>query len=86
MALHIVERALWIIGNEPAATREFLADKAAFLARFNLDDEERELISALDVVALSRRGVHALLLINAYQTVFGAKSIPEYMMRMGAGG
>jgi hypothetical protein len=80
----MVERALWIIGNEPAATREFLADKAAFLARFQLDHEERELISTLDVAGLSLRGVHALLLINAYQTVFGSKSIPEYMMRMSA--
>jgi len=59
-------RALHLLRTSVQACRDFLADRAAFATRFDLDDEERALLTAFDETALrDRLGLHALLTSGA---------------------
>lgn len=84
MSKHMMERALWLIGNDANATSQFLADREGFAADFRLEGEERRLVTNLEVGELARRGVHVLLLLAAYRAVYGGESIPQYMASMTA--
>jgi 2,3-dihydroxyphenylpropionate 1,2-dioxygenase len=60
-ALLQLYEALYALRSDPAATTAFIADRAAFAGRYDLDDQERAALVALDEAALRSLGVHALL-------------------------
>ncbi len=53
--------ALYALRSDPAAADAFIADRATFADRYDLDDAARTALVALDEAALRDMGVHALL-------------------------
>jgi hypothetical protein len=85
MSVHAVELALWTIVADHQNVDRFQADPAAFLAGFRLDDEERAIVTSLDVRALIDRNINSMLVMNAYCSFHGFESIPQYLQILNGG-
>lgn len=82
MSKHGVENALFQLSNSPAAVQDYLAEPAAFLGRFNLEADERELLEQMNVEALAARRLNWMLLMGAYQAIHGRAKNGEYLQRI----
>ena len=78
MSINALEKALWQAYVNPADTQRYLADAPAYLAGFELDEDERLMSTAFDVMALIGHGVNPLLVMMAFQAVKGVQRMPEY--------
>lgn len=78
MSVNALEKALWQIYLTPADAERYKADAQGYAQEFNLDDGERQDLVSLDVMALQRRGVNALLVMMVHQTVMGIERLFEY--------
>ena len=60
-ALVLLTTALHQIAHDREQRAAFIADRAAFAARYSLDGEQRELLLRMDVPAMVALGVHPLI-------------------------
>jgi hypothetical protein len=86
MSVHTVERVFWEFGNDPARFETFRRDPAAYLAAYPLTDEERRMISRVDLRALSDYGVSNLLTLMVWPLMKGTDVMPfDYLIHMNQG-
>lgn len=76
MSLTTTQAVLFRIKNDPAAREAFKADRAQFVAQFNLSAEEARALVLGNVAELWRLGVHPLLLV-AFSRIAGMSAM-EY--------
>ena len=62
MSLYQLQKLIYDVNRTPERRDAYRADKAAFLARYELTAEEQAAIAELDVRKLYSCGVHPLLL------------------------
>jgi hypothetical protein len=62
VSLYQLQKLMYEVNRSPERREAYRDDPAAFLARFDLTDEEKEALARLDIRALYQRGVHPLLL------------------------
>lgn len=84
MGLNSIERVLWEVTDRPEQkVPAFLQDIDTLLEPYQLSDQDREMIKAKDVRAMSDMGVSPMLLMLFWMTVSGGPpSLGEYMQRM----
>lgn len=78
MNINAVERALWRACKDPEQAKRFREDAHSYLEEFRLDEEVRWLLATWDVSELLDRGVHSLLLMNAFAAVNGPAAMGTY--------
>ena len=62
MSLYQLQKLIYDVNRNPERRDEYQADKAGFVARYELTPEEQAAIAELDVRKLYSCGVHPLLL------------------------
>lgn len=62
MSLYQLQKLMYEVNRSPERRETYRHDRAAFLARFDLTDEEKDAVTRLDIRTLYQRGVHPLLL------------------------
>lgn len=83
MSLNTMERVLFDLHTRPDLTEAFHREPAAFLARYPLEEQERGMLTDLQVRRMADLGVSQMLLFCAWQAVHGGgASVPAYMQRM----
>jgi hypothetical protein len=82
MSVHSVERALWEVCNTPDGATLLRSDPEAFFKGRALSDNERAMITALDVRALAAHNVNQMLIMMTWNVLVGAEKIPEYLTRL----
>lgn len=86
MSVFGVEKALWDISRDRTYADAYRGDPATFLARYQVEPTEAAWIRAMDVRALSDRGVNPMMLMQAWNTLIGADAVGEYLSRMNGKG
>ncbi|MNF30807.1 Aromatic-ring-opening dioxygenase LigAB, LigA subunit [compost metagenome] len=84
MSRNVLERVLWQLSVERAAKERFRADAGKFLARFDLSEEERQMVVEFDVSALQRLGVNPMLTMGFWQELSPTRDMALYKERLGA--
>ena len=85
MSIHTIERALFELTAAPQRLPEYQQDPRRFLAAYPLTAEELELVLALDVKELCRRGLNPMLAMRAFNLIAGRDKFPEYLQRLNGG-
>ncbi len=62
MSLYQLQKLMYEVNRSPERRDAYRHDGAAFLARFDLTEEEKDAVARLDIRTLYRLGVHPLLL------------------------
>jgi hypothetical protein len=62
MSLYQLQKFIYDVNRNPERREAYRADKAGFIARYELSSEEQAAIADLDVRKLYSYGVHPLLL------------------------
>jgi hypothetical protein len=83
MSRYTIEKVLWDLVRQPQTGPEFRTNPDPHLDRYPLDPSERNLLKQMDVQAISALGINPMLLMRAYQMVFGKDQLPQYLQRMG---
>jgi hypothetical protein len=83
MSSYTVEKVLWDLVQKPQTGPEFRANPDPHLDRYPLEPSERDLLKSMDVQALAALRINPMLLMRAYQAVFGKDQFPQYLQRMG---
>ena len=76
MSVNAIEKVLWEIGNDPSRIQGLMNDSAAYLAAYNLDEEEKNMILEVDVKSLADHGVSTLLTMMVWPLFKGPDSMP----------
>lgn len=82
MSTNALEKALWMIGTNPAEAAKFRADPRAYADGFRLDAAEKALMAEMNVGAMARRDASTLLLMMAFMAVRGPQAMGDYMQSM----
>ena len=80
MTINALEEALWQTYMKPEATQGYHTDARAFLNHFRLDENERSMLEAFDIMAMISHGANPLLVMMAFQTIKGTERMPEYFV------
>lgn len=62
MSVYTLQKMLRDVNRKPDCREAFFADKASFVARYELTPDERDAVLAFDVTRLYALGVHGLIL------------------------
>ncbi len=62
MSIYVLQKMIRDVNRDPVVREKYFADKAALLMSYELSDEERSAVAALDLHKLYALGVHGLLL------------------------
>ncbi len=84
MSVHMLEKLLWEITQQPSRAAEFKANPDRFLLAYALDPDEVELIKNLDVRGMMAREVNPMLIMRLWAIVKGRDQTAEYLRRLGA--
>jgi hypothetical protein len=84
MSRNVLERVLWQLSVERAAKERFREDARAFLGRFDLSEEEVEMVVNFNVAALQAIGVNPMLTMGFWQELSPERSMLLYKKRLGA--
>lgn len=84
MSRNVLERVLWQLSVERAAKERFRENAHRFLSRFDLSDEERQMVVEFDVGALQRLGVNPMLTMGFWQELSPGRDMRLYKERLGA--
>lgn len=84
MSVNTIERILWEFGEEPERVTDFLADPDSYLSRYQLTDEEFNMVKTLDVKAFDEYGVSNMLGLMSWSAVNGNNPFTmfDYLKRM----
>lgn len=82
MTTNALEKALWLIGTNPADAARFRSDPHTYADAFRLDAGEKAMLADLDVGAMARRETNTLLLMAAFLAVRGPQAMGDYMHSM----
>jgi hypothetical protein len=77
MSLYQLQKLMFHTHARPASHRQYTADPNAFAAEYDLTEEERAAVLAVDIAALYRLGVHPLLL-RPFTELNGVSSPEHY--------
>jgi hypothetical protein len=80
MSLYYVQKLLYELNRDPGLQKQFFSDKAAVMAAYKLDEEEREALSKPDIGMLYILGVNGQILMH-YAAMCGY-AWPEYIQAM----
>jgi hypothetical protein len=85
MTQFATERALWDVTSGPHMIEAYLGNPDAFLSRYAMTDEEKNLMKEKNVKALANRGHSQMLLMLFWNATSGGfAALPEYLGRMNA--
>jgi len=82
MSTHAIEKALWLVCYDERGAEQFAADPDAFLERYHLEPDERQLVKDGDVRALLDRRVNDMLVYSFFQASHGRGAAPLYLERV----
>jgi hypothetical protein len=85
MSTYTIEKVLWDLVQHPQTGPVFRADPDPHLDRYPLELSERELLKKMDVRTLAARRINPMLLMRAYQAMFGRDQFPQYLEKIGGG-
>lgn len=85
MSRYTVEKVLWDLIGPAQAAEKFRADTEAFLDAYPLEPSERALLKVMDVRAIAALRINPMLLMRAWQTVFGRDQRQKYFQQLGEG-
>ena len=80
MSLYYTQKLLYNLNRDPQLQRTFFADKAAVMADYDLDEEERTALTDQDIGLLYILGVNGQILMH-YGAMCGL-AWPEYIQAM----
>jgi hypothetical protein len=80
MSRNVLEKVLYDLSTSGANKKAFGAEPQKFLARYQLSDDERDLIVAYDVRALADLGVNTMLTWGFW--LQSGRTNADYMKRM----
>ncbi|WP_321390598.1 hypothetical protein [Emcibacter sp.] len=78
MSANALEKALWQMYLVPGDVERFRSDAEGYASEFRLDDKERRALTSVDVMALMDQGANALLVLMAFQTIYGPERLHDY--------
>ncbi len=82
MSVTAVMTCLYDLSTSRKLRSAFAEDPQSALARYKLDDDERQSIINCDVGALFEQGHNPMLLMGYYMILNGPQSMPEYIGKM----
>lgn len=82
MSRNVLERVLHQLSVDRAAKQRFREDAEAFLRRFALHDDERQMVLDFDVLALQKAGVNPMLTMGFWQELSPDRDMRAYMARL----
>ena len=85
MSTNTIEKALWTALSDAKEMDSLRKDPSAYLADYDIDAEERDLILNWDVEEIVARDVSPLLLLSVFSGVNGPARMPEYMQKINRG-
>lgn len=84
MSRNVLERVLWHLSVERPAKERFREDAEAYLSRFDLSAEEKQMVLDFDVKAMQEIGVNAMLTMGFWQEMSPKRSMRLYKEKLGA--
>lgn len=84
MSRYTIEKVLWDLIGHPQVADRFRADTETFLDAYPLEPPERALLKNMDVRAIVALRINPMLLMRAWQAVFGRDQRPKYLQQLGA--
>ena len=78
MSANALEKALWQIYLVPGDADRFRSDAAGYAGGFRLDAAERAALESVDVMGLQELGANSLLVLMAFQTIYGPERLHDY--------
>lgn len=87
MSVETIERIFWEFGDEPARIKAYVSAPRTYLDAYPLSDEERRMVLAMDLPALSAHGVSPMLTMLAFQEANGGGDLLmfEYLKQLNGG-
>lgn len=83
MSIHMLEKVLFDIADDPKRAAEFKADPQRFLEPYALHPDEVRIIKELDVREMQARAANPMLVMRAFTCLEGGRDrVPEYMRRL----
>jgi hypothetical protein len=79
---YTIEKILWDIVDQTETAEAFRINADAFLDRYPLDPSERDLLKDMDVRTIVALRINPMLLMRAYQSIYGRDKRPEYLRRL----
>ncbi|MDG9729523.1 extradiol ring-cleavage dioxygenase [Ignatzschineria sp. RMDPL8A] len=86
MSRNVLERVLWHLSVERLAKDRFREDPERYLSRFDLDDDEKQMVLEFDVAGLQKIGVNPMLTMGFWQEMSPNRSMRLYKEKLGAAG
>jgi hypothetical protein len=83
MSSYTIEKVLWDLVQKPHTGPAFRADPDPHLDRYPLELSERTLLKSMDVRKLAARRINPMLLMRAWQAVFGKDQFAQYLKKIG---
>lgn len=84
MSRNVLERVLWHLSVERPAKERFKEDPVRYLSRFDLTDEEKQMVMEFDVASLQKSGVNPMLTMGYWQELSPTRSMRLYKEKLGA--
>jgi hypothetical protein len=84
MSVHMLEKLLWEVTQQPSRAAEFKADPDRFLLAYALEADEVALIKNLDVRGMMACAVNPMLIMRIWSLIKGRDQTAEYLRRLGA--
>ncbi|APD13774.1 extradiol ring-cleavage dioxygenase [Pandoraea pulmonicola] len=82
MSRNVLERVLHQLSVDRSAKQRFREDAIAFLSRYALSEQERQMVLAFDVAALQQAGVNPMLTMGFWQELSPERDMRTYMKRL----
>ena len=79
MSINAIEKALWQASINPALAQTMRENADAYLSQFNIDDNERSLVSEWKLRAMLDYGVHPMVLLMSYAAINGPEAGMKYV-------
>lgn len=79
MSRNVIERVLHQLTIDRAAKQRFKSDALEYLARYSLNDAERQMLLDFDVAGLQALGVNPMLTMAYWQELSPTRAMRQYM-------
>lgn len=85
MSTNTIEKVLWDLVGQAHKPEAFRANTDAFLDAYPLEPSERDLLKNMDVQAIVALRINPMLLMRAFQCIYGRDKRPLYLQRLAEG-